>query len=443
MLLKAIISRLNINNMLNKKLIITIITCVVISFAALRGQDVQYAKKVVTLLASDSLKGRGYVDNGHLMAAGFISHEFETLGLVPLNRKYSRTFRQEVNTIQAVKLSLNDSLLVPGRDYLVEPYSPSLTGTFPVVQIKQGLLLSPQKLSEALKDVDGKVLVIDERDDTISSPELKKRADETLNVLKYNPQIPNVATLVLTDKKLTWSVASIQSAKPVFVVHEPAGADSLQQVAINLKAKLSTQKLVNLAGYIEGTVHPDTFLVLTAHYDHLGMMGEEAVFNGANDNASGVAMLLSLARYFADNPPAYSMVFVALAAEELGLLGAKSFVDDPPVKLQQVKFLVNFDLAGTGDEGIMVVNGSVFKDELLRLQEINEEKKYLEAVKVRGAACISDHCIFYQAGVPSFYIYTLGGISAYHDIYDRPETLPLTEFEDYARLMIDFAEGFK
>jgi aminopeptidase YwaD len=132
------------------------------------------------------------------------------------------------------------------------------------------------------------------------------------------------------------------------------------------------------------------------------------------------------------------MVFVALSAEELGILGAKAFTDNPPIDLKKIKFLVNFDLAGTGDEGIKVVNGSVFKDKFDLLTRINTEQKLLPKVDIRGAACNSDHCLFYQKGVPCFYIYTLGGIQAYHDILDKSETLPLTEFADYCKLMIDF-----
>ncbi|MEN8203855.1 MAG: M20/M25/M40 family metallo-hydrolase, partial [Bacteroidota bacterium] len=161
-------------------------------------------------------------------------------------------------------------------------------------------------------------------------------------------------------------------------------------------------------------------------------------FPGANDNASGIAMILNLAKHFSENPPAYSMVFMALGAEEIGLLGAKAFTEDPTFDLDRIKFLVNFDLAGTGDEGIKVVNATVHQREFDLLSVLNTEKDLLPAVSSRGPACNSDHCMFHQKGVPSFYIYTLGGIQAYHDIYDRYETLPLTEFVDYCTLMISF-----
>jgi Zn-dependent M28 family amino/carboxypeptidase len=129
---------------------------------------------------------------------------------------------------------------------------------------------------------------------------------------------------------------------------------------------------------------------------------------------------------------------MAMGGEELGLLGAKHFVENPLFKLETIKFLLNFDISGTGDDGIQVVNGSVYQNQFDRLTKINQEQDLLFQVKIRGQACNSDHCMFDAKNVPCFYIYTLGGIQAYHDVYDKAETLPLTEFEDYFKLMVAF-----
>ncbi|GAB5409005.1 MAG: hypothetical protein BalsKO_13700 [Balneolaceae bacterium] len=206
---------------------------------------------------------------------------------------------------------------------------------------------------------------------------------------------------------------------------------------MELKSKLeSTYKTQNVIGYLNGE-NNDSTIVIMAHYDHFGKMGN-ALFPGANDNASGTAMILSLAKHFSENKPRYTTIFIAFGGEELGLLGSKFFVENPLFDLSKVKFLMNFDLAGTGDDGIQVVNGSVYRDQFDRLTSINDEQNLLPQVKIRGKACNSDHCFFDEAGVPGFYIYTLGGTRAYHDVYDRFETLPFTEFEDYFRLMVEF-----
>ena len=80
----------------------------------------------------------------------------------------------------------------------------------------------------------------------------------------------------------------------------------------------------------------------------------------------------------------------------------------------------------------------IHKEKFDLLCEINSEENLLPQIKIRGEACNSDHCMFYRKGVPCFYIYTLGGINAYHDLNDKAETLPLTEFADYFRLITLF-----
>jgi hypothetical protein len=97
------------------------------------------------------------------------------------------------------------------------------------------------------------------------------------------------------------------------------------------------------------------------------------------------------------------------------------------------------DIMGTGEEGITVVNGSAFKKEFDELKRINEENKFISDVKIRGKSANSDHYFFSENNVKAFFIYTMGGIKAYHDIYDRPETLPLNEFEDLFNLIVKFS----
>jgi Zn-dependent M28 family amino/carboxypeptidase len=171
-------------------------------------------------------------------------------------------------------------------------------------------------------------------------------------------------------------------------------------------------------------------------------MGKTVYFPGANDNASGVAMLLSLARYYSQpgNKPNCSIVFMAFSGEEVGLLGSHYYVEHPLFPMTRIKFLTNMDILGTGNEGITVVNATVYDSAFKKLQEINTAGNYLPALKPRGKAAISDHHFFTEKNIPSFYIYTLGGIKAYHDTCDRRETLPLTEFEDLFSLLREFTD---
>jgi Zn-dependent M28 family amino/carboxypeptidase len=167
-------------------------------------------------------------------------------------------------------------------------------------------------------------------------------------------------------------------------------------------------------------------------------MGKETFFPGANDNASGVALMLELARYYALHPQPYSIAFIAFAGEEAGLVGSKYFTENPLVPLSSIRFLLNTDLAGTGTEGITVVNATEFPKEFAWMNEVNEKEKLLVKINPRGKAANSDHYFFMEKEVPSFFFYTLGGITAYHDINDRAETLPLSEFDDLFRLIVLF-----
>ncbi len=406
------------------------------------AQVLEYAKEVVGTLASDEYKGRGYVGNGDKLAAEYIRAEFEKIGIKPYSKNYTQTFTTPVNTFpNAISFKLNGKELVPGKDFLVGPGSPSIKGAFSTISLSPEDMINEKAFVEILNQAAGKFIVIPPYDKSTFSKEENDRINGVIGFLTYHANNPAVGTIIQTDNKLTWSGSTSVNPKPIFTVSTESFDDKIIKVEVQLKNKFyKNYKTQNVLGYIEGT-NTDSLIVLVAHYDHLGMMGKKATFNGANDNASGVAMLLSTAKYYAQNKPKYTTAFIAFGAEELGILGSKYFTENPLFDLSTIKFLVNFDLTGTGEEGIQVVNGSVYKEKFDKLKEINTENDLLAQVKIRGAACNSDHCMFDKKDVPSFFIYTLGGIKAYHDIYDRPETLPLTEFEDYYRLVILFVES--
>jgi len=402
------------------------------------GQTVNYAKSVVRDLASEDFSGRGYVNDGLYKSAEYISSEFRKFGLLPFyGDSYYQQFKIDVNTFPAtMSVKVNGKQLNPGYDFIVHPASCGLVGEFSVLTIPQSVLSDKEQLIAFLLNTEHDVLYVDMNMRDESSSVDINAVNDNIRYLLFSREVSAKAILLNTDKKLTWSVARFQNAKLVIELSTASKISEVKKVQFNVVNKFQRDYLCNnIVGIIRGCEKPDSLLAITAHYDHLGMMGEKVFFLGANDNASGVAMLLSLAKYYSINPPKYSILFVALAGEEAGLLGAKAFVADPPVKLNKIRFLINFDLAGTGDDGIMVVNGSVFKNEFKAMDGINNEFKLLPNIRARAEACISDHCPFYQKGIPSFYTYTMGGIAAYHDIYDRYETLPFTEFTDYFQLM--------
>lgn len=180
---------------------------------------------------------------------------------------------------------------------------------------------------------------------------------------------------------------------------------------------------VNVLGVVPGTSSPDRWIVVTAHYDHLGVRNG-TVYNGADDNASGVAGLLALAEYFAHERPAHSMMFVALDAEEMGLLGAEAFVEAPPIPLEDIALNVNLDMVGRNAAGELYVAGTshypalapiverVAADAPVRLIAGHDTPSARPSDDWTGA---SDHGAFHSKGIPFLYF----GVEDHPD-YHRP-----------------------
>jgi aminopeptidase YwaD len=367
--------------------------------AALSGfvqaQDLSAVRQDISTLTSRALWGRGYTQNGMAKTADYLVTKFRSYGLQPMaDTSYRQQFSYPVNTFPGkMELVLNGKQLIPGKDFIVEPSSRGLTGN----NIKL------------------------EQSDSITFMESKQRV------------------LLSLQDKLTWSVASKVEDYTVLLLNKTLLKGKPETLNLNIVNKFVLDfKASNICGLIKGSRYPDSVIMLTAHYDHLGSMGAGTYFPGANDNASGVAMLLSLARYFTKNPPAYSIAFICFAGEEAGLVGSAYYTEHPLTELARIKFMINMDMVGTGETGITVVNATLHQKQFAVLNQINEKNKYLIKINSRGKAANSDHYYFTEKGVPAFFIYTGGGIAAYHDILDLPSTLPLTEFSDLRQLLIDF-----
>lgn len=418
--------------------------CLIVCLAfttSLWSQDIAYARYIVDTLSHPDMHGRGYVEEGHKKAARFIASEWAAIGLQPLGDDFFQSFDIDVNTFPgALEVSIDNQVMQTGADYILDPCAPSFIGFGPLIKVDSQTLFDKSAFAKLITKRKSKDawLVIDETALTINKGN-RENYQWAQAVIKYSRE-PVTNGLIVLQENLTWHMAGEVCEAPVIYMQKdsfPANAEHLTlQVDHAFQSNLTTQ---NVVGMIKGTDQPDSFIVFTGHYDHLGRMGADTYIPGANDNASGIAMLSSLAKYYAQHPPAYSVVFIAFGGEEVFLSGSKYFVEHPLIPLENIRFLVNMDILGTGSEGLAVVNGRVFEKEMQMLQSINAEKALLKKFKRRGKAAISDHHFFTEAGVRCFFIYTMGGIAAYHDIYDRPETLPLTAFEEIHLLLTTFA----
>jgi len=413
-----------------KKFILLLLISLTINFYSQSKQAIE----IINELCSDELCGRGYVNNGHLKAARFIRDNFKDLGLKQYKKgNYLQSFNINVNTFPYDLHIILDSIEInEGIDYHLSPISGSAKGNFDLIYLKTLDISDFLNFRNKENLLANKIVVISA--DSVNNTD----SISFFNNLKYELAATYCPVIWLTEKKLTWSVGAQELQYPIIELNSST-LNNAKQISLDIK-NVYRDNLVcnNLIGFINGKKENKS-IVISAHYDHLGMMGK-AMFKGANDNASGVTMMLSLAEYYSKNKPKYNIVFMAFGAEEPGILGSKYYVENPWFPLEDIKLLLNLDLLGTGNEGICVVNGTLHKKTFKKLSKINKKQELVPKIKIRGRAANSDHYWFSQRGVPAFFIYTLGGIKAYHDIYDLPETLPLTEFNDVKTLLLKFIE---
>ncbi|MBF9253531.1 M28 family peptidase [Pontibacter sp. 172403-2] len=404
------------------------------------AQNMPRVRQTIDTLTSETMHGRGYVFEGDTKAANYIRDRFAAAGLAPLppSNSYFQTFTLPVNRItETPLLKVDGRTLKPGKEFVVQAASPTSIGKAKMLRLDT-LIFSDAATARKFFSGDlTKYALVYRQQEAKRLRELPEAYQQKLQQAKVH---------IVLQKGLLTTVAQQQSNIPVLEVLESSWPVGAQKVRYSIQAEFvpaySTQ---NVLGFVEGSIHPDSFLVFSAHYDHLGGQGKGVYFPGANDNASGTAMLLELAAYYGqpEHRPRYSIAFMAFAAEEASLVGSRYYVQHPVFPLSQIRFLVNLDLLGTGSEGMMVVNGKIHAPEFDLLQRINGRGRYLPQIKSRGKAANSDHYYFSEAGVPAFFFYTLGGTAAYHNVNDYARQLPLTKFPEIFELLTDFAAALQ
>jgi len=426
----------------------------------------------IEYLASDALRGRLSGSKEGKIAGTYIKDEFESYGLKPL---FGNSYFQEYNFISDVKLSSSNSLslVVNQKEIKLELYNDYIPTTFSGKNsVNTGLVfagygISAPKLKyddyEGL-DVKGKVVVVmrnsPEYDkprsdfDKYSSLRYKattakdKGAVGIISVNGYMPvdsadglvkfkfdRAPGAKDFPVVQIKRNFADLLFKSAGLDFSAYQKEMKENKKPASFvfkNASANLSTEveeiNLIdrNVAGYLEGTdpVLKNEYIVIGAHYDHLGMGiegslykgKEEKIHHGADDNASGTAGVMELAEKFASVKGLLkrSIIFITFSGEELGLLGSNYFVNNLPVPENKIVTMINMDMIGRLREKALTVYGmgtsSGWKD-LLNKENIY---KFKLAFNDEGFGP-SDHSSFYGKGIPVLFFFT--GV---HEDYHRP-----------------------
>lgn len=178
---------------------------------------------------------------------------------------------------------------------------------------------------------------------------------------------------------------------------------------------------VNVLGHIKGSTYPEAYIVISAHYDHEGIKNNQ-IYNGADDDASGVAALFAFAEYFEKHPPEHSVILAAFDAEELGLTGSRHYVNNSIVPLENIKLIINMDMISRNENNQLYVVGTAFNDALKTvITNFKTPKDFTLLMGHDGKDGLenwtnsSDHAPFHKVNIPFLYF----GVEDHAD-YHKP-----------------------
>jgi len=199
--------------------------------------------------------------------------------------------------------------------------------------------------------------------------------------------------------------------------------------------KLGSKQGKNIIGRINGRINDQKMIVITAHYDHLGKRGGN-IYYGADDNASGVAMMLALAQHLMSYPPKYTVLFVATDAEEKGLLGSQALLKSPLVSLDDIVFNINLDMLGRANKLYYYSSKSrsdIFHQGVANIKQTCLVNRRSHRSPFTGGMIdykkASDHWSFAQQGID--FLFVGGGLHAdYHRVGDHADRISATKFSN-------------
>ena len=426
----------------------------------------------VKALAAPAMAGRRSGSPGGEAAARYIARAFRSAGLVPAGD--TGDYEQAFDVPTGVRLGAANSLaivapgartLAPGRDFTPLTVSGDGARSGEIVFAGYGITAPDLGYDDyAGIDVRGKIVLLMTGEPRGSDPTSPFRKPEAYHYSERRHKVINArehgaaAVLLVTHPGATsdvlpaltgvaqpWSVLAVAVVRPVADALLASSGTSLAaaaeaidralaprsfavpgvRVAVEVTLVRERSATTNVIGILRGSdpALRDEAVVVGAHYDHLGLGGEGSlapdlvgvVHPGADDNASGTAAIMELARRFAAGVQPRTLVFVAFAGEEMGLLGSAEYVRRPPVPLGRTVAMVNLDMVGRPREGKVYVAG-VDSGSGLRTLVSDAARGVALRPELRGDPFApSDQTSFYAAGRPVLFLFT-----GAHDDYHRP-----------------------
>ncbi|HUX56100.1 MAG TPA: M20/M25/M40 family metallo-hydrolase [Bacteroidales bacterium] len=428
----------------------------------------------IKYLSSDSLRGRMTGSAGDSLAAVYIRDELVSYSLSPLTGDGFQRFEVARRVVAGKDntLSINENDYAPDKDFVPFAFSSNTGLESEVIFAGYGFNINNDSLKwndyKGL-DIKGKWVMIlraDPETDNNRSPFIPFSGDrdkallakdmgaagvlmvsgpafdpldtfESLNAGDFSVDIPvfriknEVADIILSKSKIT--IATLE--KNLNETRRPNSFST--SVTLNGKAEIvrenaNTRNVVMILPG-EDELLKDEYIIIGAHFDHLGMGGPGSssravdtigVHHGADDNASGVAMMLELAEKFARTKGSHkrSIICIAFSGEELGLLGSKYFAENPGIDLTKVNAMINLDMVGRLQEtNILQISGVGTAEGFKDIVYSTSDTTLIKLTLSDEGYGPSDHSSFYGKNIPVLF-YTTGAHLDYHtpfDTYDK------------------------
>ncbi len=466
----------NINNSHFDKLSVTILL-ILFFVINLQSQEIKIEdiKKHIEILSSEEFQGRRAGEKGADLAAEYIREQFKAIGLMPMADNYFQYFQviTEVKATNNNNLKFGTTIVSLNKDFTPFSFTGNANLSAEVVFIGYGFDIDKNDLKwNDYSDVDvkGKWVMM-----LLGDPEMDKSDSRFSNYSEARSKVLTaqdkgakgvlfIAGINLNKKdellSLNYDKSDSRSNLPVINItrslanqiisdtnktieklekelnknQKPNSFELSVQVEANTEVIQKKSQTQNVIGILPSAKKSDEYIVIGSHYDHLGIGGPgsgsrkpdtTAVHHGADDNASGVAGVIELARtlktfsLLSSHFPAIerNIIFIAFSSEEMGLLGSTYFIKNSPVDIKKIRAMFNFDMLGRlKDDNTILVGGtgtSIEADSLLDYYFKDSNIKLSKSAQGFGA---SDHAPFYAENIPVFFFST-----GPHEDYHKPE----------------------
>ncbi len=400
-------------------------------------QTADNLKAHIQYLTDDKLEGRRTGTKGEELARDYIANQFKQTGLLPKGTEwYPQSFPvNEGKKIDDItQFSINGNKLELLKDFFPFPFSPDMSlEALPAIAVQEAEMPWFFDLKEPLEENNKKNPHFDLVDYIRTNTKKAKDRGASAVILYNTSSIDDKLAFDAKDRTEQLAIPVIYVAKAPALKYF---SDKAATLNIKLKTAISEKKKTgyNVIGYINNNAA--TTIILGAHYDHLGY-GEDgnsrntgydpAIHNGADDNASGTAALIELARKLkASKATNNNYLFIAFSGEELGLFGSKYFTENPTIDLTTVNYMINMDMVGRLNDStkVLTIGGYGTSPEWSKritadyFEQPNKVKKTAPSLIIKtdsSGTGPSDHTSFYRKDIPVLFYFT-----GLHTDYHKP-----------------------